>query len=119
MAASIFLASLSMVCLAFVSSYGGESNSANFMVNFYDNRDAVNDDEQQNSYAALAGGYGFGAFMFCVAFCVFLSGAIYISPMFCGSPNEKKLISKPQEIDAGYASYTENPVQARPANEQV
>lgn len=44
---------------------------------------------------------GFGAFMFCVACGVFISGAIYISPMFCGSPNEKKLISKPQEVDAG------------------
>jgi hypothetical protein len=39
--------------------------------------------------------------MFFVAFSVFLTGAIYISPMFCGSPTEKKLLSKPQEIDSG------------------
>jgi hypothetical protein len=39
--------------------------------------------------------------MFFVAFSVFITGAIYISPMFCGSPTEKKLLSKPQEIDSG------------------
>jgi hypothetical protein len=39
--------------------------------------------------------------MFFVAFAVFLSAAIYISPMFCGSNTEKKMISKPQEIDTG------------------
>jgi predicted metalloprotease len=39
--------------------------------------------------------------MFFVAFAVFLSGAIYISPMFCGSPNEKKLVSRPQEVEGG------------------
>lgn len=39
--------------------------------------------------------------MFFVAFAVFLSAAIYISPMFCGSANEKKMINKPQEIDGG------------------
>lgn len=44
---------------------------------------------------------GFGAFMFFVAFSVFLTAAIYISPMFCGSNTEKKMVSKPQEIDAG------------------
>lgn len=58
MAASIFLAGLSMVSLAYVSSYGGESNSANFMVNHYNNIKALTDDELENSYAALAGGYG-------------------------------------------------------------
>lgn len=44
---------------------------------------------------------GFGAFMFFVAFAVFLSAAIYVSPVFCGSNTEKKMVSKPQEIDAG------------------
>ena len=39
--------------------------------------------------------------MFFVAFAVFLSGAIYISPLFCGSNSEKKMISKPQEIEEG------------------
>lgn len=39
--------------------------------------------------------------MFFVAFAVFLSAAIYISPVFCGSNAEKKMISKPQEIESG------------------
>jgi hypothetical protein len=39
--------------------------------------------------------------MFFVAFAVFLSAAIYISPIFCGSNTEKKMVSKPQEIDTG------------------
>jgi hypothetical protein len=39
--------------------------------------------------------------MFFVAFSVFLTAAIYISPMFCGSNTEKKMVSKPQEVDAG------------------
>lgn len=44
---------------------------------------------------------GFGAFMFFVAFAVFLAGAVYISPVFCGSNAEKKMVSKPQEIESG------------------
>jgi hypothetical protein len=121
MAASIFLASMSMMCLAYVSSYGGESNSANYVKKTVDN---LHDDNLEQAQVALAGGYGkwaraflnlergsiylflllppgFAAFMFFVAFSVFITGAIYISPMFCGSPMEKKLLSKPQEIDSG------------------
>jgi len=56
MAASIFLASMSMMCLAYVSTYGGESNSANFMAKVY-NRD-YNDDSREQSEVAKAGGYG-------------------------------------------------------------
>ena len=39
--------------------------------------------------------------MFFVAFAVFLSAAVYISPVFCGSNAEKKMVSKPQEIESG------------------
>lgn len=39
--------------------------------------------------------------MFFVAFAVFLAGAVYISPVFCGSNAEKKMVSKPQEIESG------------------
>jgi len=39
--------------------------------------------------------------MFFVAFSVFLWAAIYISPIFCGSANEKKMLTKPEEIDQG------------------
>lgn len=55
MAASIFLASMSMMCLAYVSTYGGESNSANFLLKTVDN---LPDDNIEQSYTALAGGFG-------------------------------------------------------------
>ena len=46
-----------MMCLAYVSTYGGESNSANFM------KDSAmaklgNDDNYKQAQVALAGGYG-------------------------------------------------------------
>jgi hypothetical protein len=44
---------------------------------------------------------GFASFMWFVAFSVFLSGAFYVSPMFCGSENEKKQLSKPQDVGEG------------------
>lgn len=124
MVVSIFLGSMAMMSLAYVSSYGGESNSANFLKNKYDNLD---DDHLERAQEALAGGYGnilhlctekniyvyliftifsgFAAFMFFVAFSVFLTGAIYASPMFCGSPNEKKMVTKPQELDSGELNF--------------
>jgi hypothetical protein len=55
MAASIFLASMSMMSLAYCSSYGGESNSANNMQKVYDNLD---DDHRESAEVALSGGYG-------------------------------------------------------------
>jgi hypothetical protein len=58
MVASIFLAAMAMMSLAYVSSYGGASNSANFLKKFYHDRDNINDDEQENAQGALAGGYG-------------------------------------------------------------
>ena len=57
MAASIFLASLSMCALGYCSSFGGESNSANYLVDVY--KSDV-DDSREKSYEALAGGYGTG-----------------------------------------------------------
>mmetsp|Transcript_58637 Transcript_58637/g.103095 ORF Transcript_58637/g.103095 Transcript_58637/m.103095 type:complete len:143 (-) Transcript_58637:259-687(-) len=110
MAASIFLASMSMMSLAYVSTYGGESNAANFQSKRFNSN---TDDENFNAQIALSGGYGFGSFMFFVAFAVFLSGAIYISPLFCGSNSEKKMISKPQEIEEGYAPYADSTGTAR------
>ena len=55
MVVSIFLGSMAMMSLAYVSSYGGESNSANFLKNKYDNLD---DDHLERAQEALAGGYG-------------------------------------------------------------
>jgi hypothetical protein len=55
MAASIFLAAMGMMSLAYVSSYGGESNSATHMMDVYDN---AADDSIYQSQLALSGGYG-------------------------------------------------------------
>ena len=57
MAASIFCASMGMMCLAYVSTYGGESNAANFMKDSAMSKIA-NDDNYKQSQVALAGGYG-------------------------------------------------------------
>lgn len=44
---------------------------------------------------------GFGAFIFILAFILLIATAIYTSPLFCGSANERKMITSPQEIDNG------------------
>jgi hypothetical protein len=36
--------------------------------------------------------------VFFVAFATFITAAVYISPMYCGSQNEKKMVNGPQEI---------------------
>jgi hypothetical protein len=61
MAASIFLTAMAMMALAYVSSYGGESNSANFLMDLYDNLD---DDNRYQAQLALSGGYGEQDFLF-------------------------------------------------------
>ena len=52
MAASIFLGSMSCMALAYCSTYGGESNSASFLVKL------ANDDKIEDAQQALVGGYG-------------------------------------------------------------
>ncbi len=56
MAASIFLASMAMMSLAYCSTYGGESNSANYMEKAYDKSDT--DDNKRQAQIALTGGFG-------------------------------------------------------------
>lgn len=63
------------------------------------------DDE---SYQALVAGYGFASFCFIMAFFLLLFAAIYVSPLMCGTNNEKKMIHAPQEIDSGYSAYSDN-----------
>lgn len=55
MAASIFLAAMGMMALAYVSTFGGMSNAATYMMDVYDNNA---DDEQYQAQLALSGGYG-------------------------------------------------------------
>jgi uncharacterized membrane protein len=57
---------------------------------------------------------GFASFVFICAFILLIAAGIYISPFFCGSNNEKKIIRSPQEIDSGYSAYSENPSASAP-----
>ena len=51
---------------------------------------------------------GFASFCYIIGFFLLLSAAVYVSPLICGSNNEKKMVQNPQEIDTGY-SYAEKP----------
>ena len=46
---------------------------------------------------------GFAAFLYIISFFLLVVAAIYASPMLCGSANEKKMMSSPQEIETGFA----------------
>jgi hypothetical protein len=116
MFASIFAASMGLMCLGYVSVYGGQSDSAS---NTAQAMAGNHDDSQWAAQVSLSGGFGesglfplfspvlqfymcsapgFGAFVFFVAFATFITAAVYISPMYCGSQNEKKMVNGPQEI---------------------
>mmetsp|Transcript_11063 Transcript_11063/g.18074 ORF Transcript_11063/g.18074 Transcript_11063/m.18074 type:complete len:142 (-) Transcript_11063:1829-2254(-) len=101
MVLSIVLGAGSLISLAYCSAYGGQSNSANYLADQYK---SDNDDNLEESQDALAGGYGFASFLWILAFVMLLSAAIYVSPLLCGSANEKKMLSGPQEPDSSYAS---------------
>jgi len=42
---------------------------------------------------------GFACFSFICAFFIFLGGALFISPVISGSAAEKKMLSKPDELE--------------------
>jgi len=103
LAASIVIAGTGLMVLGFTSAAAGQSASANDMSD-------AKDDNVKSSEKALAGGFGFAAFAYIIAFLLFVIAAIYVSPLICGSPNERKMINSPQEIDSSnYTAYTENP----------
>ena len=52
----------------------------------------------------LAGGYGFATFCYFSAFVISLAATILISPYFGGSPNERKIINAPFEVQ-GWKSH--------------
>lgn len=51
---------------------------------------------------------GFASFCFIIGFILLTAAAVYISPLMCGSNNERKMIRSPEEIDATYSAYSEN-----------
>eukprot|EP01041_Mallomonas_annulata_P012932 gene12932-27282_t len=107
-AASIFLASYGLMLLGFCSTAGGLSASNQQL---YANTASAITAETNRSYQALVSGYGFASFCYILGSILCLCAAIYISPPFCGTANEKKIIRNPQEIDLGnYAS--ESPMQS-------
>ena len=62
------------------------------------------DDHIASALGAQTGGYGFASFSYIVGSVLLFFAAIYISPMFCGSVFEKKMMWKGAvEIEPGYA----------------
>eukprot|EP01039_Chlorochromonas_danica_P004238 gene4238-4657_t len=88
---SIVIASCGLVMLGFCASVGGQAQAA---------RDSKGDSDANDS---LAAGYGFAAFCFIVASLLFIGAAVYFSPLFFGTANEKKILRSPQEIEASFA----------------
>mmetsp|Transcript_2256 Transcript_2256/g.3066 ORF Transcript_2256/g.3066 Transcript_2256/m.3066 type:complete len:140 (-) Transcript_2256:238-657(-) len=107
---SIVSASACLLLLGFCSYSGGLSNSSNEKKNAA----TVNDDHVKNGLGALAAGYGFASFLYFCSFVIVFAAAIFISPLCCGSNNERKVIRSPQEIDTDYVAYnnssTRNPI---------
>lgn len=89
LAFSITVLGGSLLLMGLCTSAGGASSSANYSKQNTDDGSAY----------ALAGGFGFASFCYIIGFFLLLGAAIYISPVTFGSNNEKKMLSKPQEID--------------------
>ncbi len=91
---SLVLGAASLFLLGQASSFGGLAHDYNL--------DAKEDDvthyEKQGALAQ-AGGYGVGCFVLLVGFLILFAAALYASPFVGGSPNEKKMINSPQELD--------------------
>eukprot|EP00341_Mesodinium_pulex_P016426 CAMPEP_0116936842 /NCGR_PEP_ID=MMETSP0467-20121206/31134_1 /TAXON_ID=283647 /ORGANISM="Mesodinium pulex, Strain SPMC105" /LENGTH=86 /DNA_ID=CAMNT_0004618513 /DNA_START=184 /DNA_END=444 /DNA_ORIENTATION=- len=80
--------------------------------------DKANDEDFEDAYKALAGGYGFAAFCHILAFVLVCAAGIFISPLICGSANEKKIVSNPQELDSTYSAYSESQPSSTPSPAQ-
>lgn len=68
----------------------------------------LNDDYQSTAYYQMHAGYAFAAFAYILGSLLLIIGAIYISPLICGSANERMMLKAPAEIDGGYASNNRN-----------
>jgi hypothetical protein len=47
---------------------------------------------------------GFGAFTYVLGFILLVAAAIYVSPLICGTSNEKAIVKTPQEVEGGNGS---------------
>lgn len=70
-------------------------------------KQASTDDYKKAQLTQLVGGYGFASFCYIIAFLILAAAAIYVSPVFCGSNNEAKMLKGPHEIDTGYQTYVD------------
>lgn len=85
----------------FCSTAGGLSAANNEYYTELQNRvPAVTDDHVLNAYKAEMGGYGMASFFYICAFVLFFSAGLYISPLVCGSANERKIIKDPQDLES-------------------
>eukprot|EP01036_Dinobryon_divergens_P029470 gene29470-38574_t len=98
---SLVAGAASMTLLGFCSLTAGESNAAN------EYKSKSNDDHMEKGYQSIAAGTGFASFLYFCSFVILCVAAIFISPLFCGSNNERKVIRSPQEIDTDYSSFSE------------
>ena len=92
---SIFAGVCCLVALGFCTWAGGESNGSSHEK---ESNQAANDDKGIAKFESSEAGNGFGGFMFFMAFVFYAASAVYISPWFCGSDNEKSILHKPQEL---------------------
>mmetsp|Transcript_5155 Transcript_5155/g.5286 ORF Transcript_5155/g.5286 Transcript_5155/m.5286 type:complete len:153 (+) Transcript_5155:107-565(+) len=98
-AVSIILGAASMMLLGFTASSAGEAAFyANLRQGFLDNN-AKDDSSTVLALDAKIAGYGFGAFVYVLAGILLFSAAVYVSPFFCGTRFETRIIKSPQEID--------------------
>jgi len=101
--ASIIIAAGSLMLLGFCSIAGGQAAALQQSIK------QTNDAAAIKILQAQVSGYGFGAFVYILAFFLLVSASIYISPLFCGSTYEKTVIATPMEIDSGYTAYNDRP----------
>ena len=88
---SIFAGVMSLVALGFSAWSGGMSSFSGYL-----QERSGDDDDEANE--AIRAGSGFACFLFFVCFCIYLFSAIYISPVLCGSDNEKSILWRPEEL---------------------
>lgn len=114
---SMLVGAVCLTALGFCSLAGGISNYAN------QNRYSLHDDHVKNGNTAISAGFGgfssflntstyypfvsdvllsgFASFLYFCSFVIFFSAAIFVSPLCCGSGDERKSIRFPQEVYSG------------------
>ena len=109
MAASIVLGASCLMLLGFTANSGGQAAAANYNAN--EAQQLGQNSNTVHQYQALSGGYGFGSFVYIVAFILLGVAAAYVSPVFCGTSNEVKMLRTPQELEMGSFTRQSNPVE--------